>query len=209
VSVYASTDISRFVSTRHAPYLVHTPYGHSYHIFPIYDSTSSIYCIACGLAIITQLLFSKLLSLILFYFKEIPSYLFLLPQCARLSCHSSLINSSHRFHFTSASTPTLHNTLPPTLEKLHAAWEKASHKDHYSHFVPALDAGKAKLDTYYQRSAQSDAHIMAMGKFIYHSCNVLTRPSPSSPQCSVCHTRFPDEGDDVWRPDLCRYGDAL
>jgi hypothetical protein len=29
------------------------------------------------------------------------------------------------------------------------------------------------------------------------------------PGCSVCHARFPDEGDDVRRPDLCRYGDAL
>jgi hypothetical protein len=95
--------------------------------------------------------------------------------------------------FSSASTPTLHNALP-TLEKLHAAWEKASHKDRYSHFVPALDAGKAKLDTYYQRSAQSDAHIMAMGKFIYHSCDVLTRPSPSSPQ--------PEEEDGILREAL-------
>jgi hypothetical protein len=25
-------------------------------------------------------------------------------------------------------------------------------------------------------------------------------------QCSVCHTRFPDEGGEVWRPGLCRYG---
>jgi hypothetical protein len=23
--------------------------------------------------------------------------------------------------------------------------------------------------------------------------------------CSVCHARFPDGGDDVWRPGLCRY----
>jgi hypothetical protein len=22
--------------------------------------------------------------------------------------------------------------------------------------------------------------------------------------CSVCHARFPDEGDNVWRPDRCR-----
>jgi hypothetical protein len=95
--------------------------------------------------------------------------------------------------FSSASTPTLHNALP-TLEKLHAAWEKASHKDRYSHFVPALNAGKAKLDTYYQRSAQSDVHIMAMGKFIYHSCDVLTRPSPSSPQ--------PEEEDGILREAL-------
>jgi hypothetical protein len=68
--------------------------------------------------------------------------------------------------FSSASTPTLHNALP-TLEKLHAAWEKAANKPRYLHFVRALTAGKDKLDTYYNRSAESDAHIMAMGEFFY------------------------------------------
>ena len=34
----------------------------------------------------------------------------------------------------------------------------------YACFIPALAAGMAKLDQYYQRSAPSDAHIMAMGK---------------------------------------------
>jgi|HubBroStandDraft_5_1064220.scaffolds.fasta_scaffold1421531_1 hypothetical protein len=28
-------------------------------------------------------------------------------------------------------------------------------------------------------------------------------------KCSVCHARFPDEGDDVWRPGLRRWRDAL
>jgi hypothetical protein len=59
--------------------------------------------------------------------------------------------------------PTLHDALP-TLEKLYAAWEKASTKTRYSPFVRALSAGMVKLNTYYQRSAESDAHIMAMGK---------------------------------------------
>ena len=68
--------------------------------------------------------------------------------------------------FSLASTPTLHNALP-TLEKLHAAWQKASDKRCYSHFVQALEAGMAKLDTYYRCSAESDAHIMAMGKLLW------------------------------------------
>ena len=65
--------------------------------------------------------------------------------------------------FSSASTPTLQDALP-ALEKLHAAWEKASSKQRYAPYIPALAAGMAKLDEYYQRTAASDAHIMAMGK---------------------------------------------
>jgi hypothetical protein len=64
--------------------------------------------------------------------------------------------------FSSSSTPTLQNALPAS-EKMHAAWDKASSKGHYSCFIPALNAGMAKLDQYYQCSAKSDAHIMAMG----------------------------------------------
>jgi hypothetical protein len=44
-----------------------------------------------------------------------------------------------------------------------AAWEKALSKDQYSCFVPALNTGMDKLNQYYQHSAVSDAHIMAMG----------------------------------------------
>ena len=51
----------------------------------------------------------------------------------------------------------------PALEKLHTSWEKAAAKTRYEAFVPALTAGMEKLDKYYQRSAESDAHIMAMG----------------------------------------------
>ena len=65
--------------------------------------------------------------------------------------------------FSSASTPTLQNALP-ALEKLHAAWEKASSKQHYAPYILALTAGITKLDEYYQCTAASDAHIMAMGK---------------------------------------------
>jgi len=74
--------------------------------------------------------------------------------------------------FSSSSTPTLQNALP-ALERMHVAWEKASSKPHYSCFKPALNAGMEKLNKYYQRSAASDAHIMAMGKcqlLPSHSC---------------------------------------
>ena len=64
--------------------------------------------------------------------------------------------------FSSSSTPTLQNALP-VLDKMHAAWKKASSKGHYLCFAPALNAGMVKLDQYYQCSAESDAHIMAMG----------------------------------------------
>lgn len=66
--------------------------------------------------------------------------------------------------FSSSSTPTLHHVLP-TLEKLYVSWEKALGKPCYDTFVPALAAGM-KLDTYYQQSAESDAHIMAMGEVL-------------------------------------------
>ena len=65
--------------------------------------------------------------------------------------------------FSAATIPTLQHALP-ALEKLYTSWDKAATKIRYRTFVPALTAGMAKLNTYYQRSAESDAHIMAMGK---------------------------------------------
>jgi len=57
----------------------------------------------------------------------------------------------------------LHNALP-ALEKLYAAWERALGKALYASFMPALDAGLAKVDEYYQCLAKSDAHLIAMGE---------------------------------------------
>ena len=45
------------------------------------------------------------------------------------------------------------------------AWEKALSKLQYDSFVPALNAGMAKLNSYYECSAESDAHIMAMSTY--------------------------------------------
>ena len=68
--------------------------------------------------------------------------------------------------FLLSRNPSLQNALP-ALERMYAAWEKASSKSCYVFFVPALEAGMAKLDQYYQRSAASDTHIMAMGKIYF------------------------------------------
>jgi hypothetical protein len=68
--------------------------------------------------------------------------------------------------FSSSSTLSLQNALP-ALERLHMAWEKASSKSQYSCFILALDAGMAKLNQYYQCSAELDAHILAMGEFSF------------------------------------------
>ena len=82
--------------------------------------------------------------------------------------------------FSSSSTPTLQNALL-ALEKMHAAWKKASSKSRYSCFIPSLNAGMAKLDQYYNRSAESDAHIMAMGKSFLVTISGSTRNNPRPP----------------------------
>jgi hypothetical protein len=66
--------------------------------------------------------------------------------------------------FSAETRPTLHNALP-AIEKMYSAWQKALEKPRYDIFKPALEAAMAKLDEYYQRTAESDAHIIAMGMF--------------------------------------------
>ena len=63
---------------------------------------------------------------------------------------------------------------------MHAGWKKASSKRRYAHFIPALTAGMDKLNNYYQRSAASDAHIMAMGNFFYILLHLLTNLSTTT-----------------------------
>jgi len=43
-------------------------------------------------------------------------------------------------------------------------WEKALKKPLYKSFIPALTAGLAKLNEYYQRSGGSHAHLIVMGE---------------------------------------------
>ena len=73
--------------------------------------------------------------------------------------------------FSAASTPTLQHALP-ALEKLHSSWEKAAAKPRYMAFILALTAGMDKLQMYYERSADSDAHLMAMGE-LYITVHLL------------------------------------
>ena len=49
---------------------------------------------------------------------------------------------------------------------MYSAWQKASEKPRYDIFKPVLEAAMAKLDEYYQRTAESDAHIITMGIFL-------------------------------------------
>jgi len=65
----------------------------------------------------------------------------------------------------------LYNTIP-ALEKMYSKWEKFRETPEAEPFRSALDAALAKVDEYYKKTAESDAHIMAMrmcsGCLIFH-----------------------------------------
>ncbi|KAF8638777.1 hypothetical protein AX14_010153, partial [Amanita brunnescens Koide BX004] len=63
--------------------------------------------------------------------------------------------------FSSDQGPTLHLALP-ALEALHKAWSTRVSRIQYLDFQDGLNAGIDKIVDYYQRSADSDAYIMAM-----------------------------------------------
>ena len=65
--------------------------------------------------------------------------------------------------FSVEKAPSLHNALP-AVEALHAAWNKRSTKKKYAPFQAALVAATNKLNEYYTKTAESDAHILAMGE---------------------------------------------
>jgi hypothetical protein len=56
---------------------------------------------------------------------------------------------------------TLHLALP-ALKALHKAWSKRAERAKYVDFVPALNAGLAKIEEYYDRTAECDAYTFAM-----------------------------------------------
>lgn len=66
--------------------------------------------------------------------------------------------------FLSSHTLSLHNALP-AIEALHAAWSKKaeSTRAKYKLFKEGLVAAMEKLEEYYEKTAQSDVHIFAMG----------------------------------------------
>jgi hypothetical protein len=58
----------------------------------------------------------------------------------------------------------------PALEALHKAWTKRAARSKYRDFVPALKAGLAKIEEYYDRTADSDAYMFAMRQIpFYHA----------------------------------------
>ena len=83
--------------------------------------------------------------------------------------------------FSADKYPTLYNALP-AIEKLYSSWEKASKKWKYDVFAPALVEGMSKLNDYYEKTAASDSHIIAMHtckKFYQHvMTDIPCSPSP-------------------------------
>ncbi|KIL57452.1 hypothetical protein M378DRAFT_58137, partial [Amanita muscaria Koide BX008] len=63
--------------------------------------------------------------------------------------------------FSAAQTPTLFNAIP-AIEALHSAWSTRADKVKYASFNEALHAATDKLNEYYKKMADSDAHILAM-----------------------------------------------
>ena len=57
----------------------------------------------------------------------------------------------------------LHAALP-ALEALHKTWSAQKMAAKYSNFYDGLTAGLDKVAKYYDRTADSDAHIVAMCK---------------------------------------------
>lgn len=60
----------------------------------------------------------------------------------------------------------MHDVLP-AIEALHAAWSSRVSKPKYSVFIASLTAGAEMLDKYYKKTADSDAHILAMCTLTY------------------------------------------
>ncbi|KAG6882036.1 hypothetical protein C0992_012912, partial [Termitomyces sp. T32_za158] len=67
--------------------------------------------------------------------------------------------------FSSAQLPTLFNAIP-AIEILYSAWNTRATKKKYELFTPALNAATRKLNEYYEKTADSNAHIIAMGNVL-------------------------------------------
>ena len=52
------------------------------------------------------------------------------------------------------------------IEEMYVEWEQASQKEHYKPFKDALVIAMEKLNEYYQWTADSDPHIIAMGMWM-------------------------------------------
>lgn len=70
--------------------------------------------------------------------------------------------------------PTLWSAIP-AIENLHTAWSKKWQDPKYDVFHEALDTGLAKLEEYYEKTAESDAHIIAMCTFSSYQSNTSSK----------------------------------
>ena len=76
--------------------------------------------------------------------------------------------------FSSEHVSTLHLGIP-ALEALHRAWSSRAARHKYTRFAAALHAACDKIDDYYEKTTNSSAYIVAMGKrYIYMSGSHLT-----------------------------------
>jgi hypothetical protein len=76
--------------------------------------------------------------------------------------------------FSYSSIPTLSNAIP-ALEKLYTTWEKQRVLPEAEPFKHALDAALKKVNEYYVKTSESDAHIMAMRMFLFYFCNTYRK----------------------------------
>jgi hypothetical protein len=78
-----------------------------------------------------------------------------------LTCEKHADNAQQAF--STDQGPTLHLALP-ALEALWKAWSTRQGRDKYADFQSGLAAGVEKISGYYEKSADSDAYIIAMRK---------------------------------------------
>jgi len=67
--------------------------------------------------------------------------------------------------------------MPSAIEALYTAWTNCTKKEKYAIFEPALDAATCKLEEYYMKTTNSDAHIIMMSS---SQSNCMMPPSKQS-----------------------------
>ena len=70
----------------------------------------------------------------------------------------------------------------PALEKLYATWEKQCALPEAKPFEHAINAAMAKVNEYYMKTADSDAHIMAMRTNYLFLCGYILTIHSSTPE---------------------------
>ncbi|KIL54872.1 hypothetical protein M378DRAFT_91765 [Amanita muscaria Koide BX008] len=95
--------------------------------------------------------------------KKIDALMLTESEWERVRMFCSLLRQADKAQqaFSSAQTPTLFGAIP-AIETLHSAWNTRADKIKYSSFHGALHAATAKLNEYYEKTADSNAHILVM-----------------------------------------------